>query len=56
MKRTVHVGDLPAGMMTIGGALAGFLTELEERCTQQEGGNSALVQDRRRLSRAPESI
>lgn len=50
------MSDLPDGMVTIGGALAGFLTELEERCKQKEGGNSALVQDRRRLSRAPESI
>lgn len=28
-------GDLPAGMVTIGGALQGFLTELEERCERK---------------------
>jgi hypothetical protein len=27
--------DLPEGMVTIGGALAGFLTELEERCGER---------------------
>jgi hypothetical protein len=37
--------DLPAGMVTLGGALQGFLTELEERCkregdTWQESGPS----------------
>jgi hypothetical protein len=36
--------DLPAGMVTVGEAMQGFLTELEERC--REGGTgSALVQD-----------
>lgn len=26
--------DLPAGMVTVGEALQGFLTELEERCRE----------------------
>lgn len=30
--------DLPDGMVTIGGALAGFLTELEERCERGKHG------------------
>jgi hypothetical protein len=30
--------DLPNGMVTIGEALAGFLTELEERCEQHAPG------------------
>jgi hypothetical protein len=29
--------DLPAGMVTVGEAMQGFLTELEERCSKQEG-------------------
>ena len=28
--------DLPAGMVSVGDALAGFLTVLEERCNQAE--------------------
>jgi hypothetical protein len=28
--------DLPAGMVTIGEALQGFLSELEERCREGE--------------------
>ena len=36
MTRNGQGGDLPAGMVTIGGALAGFLTELEERTGKGE--------------------
>jgi hypothetical protein len=32
MDRNVH--GLPAGMVSIGDALQGFLTDLEERCNQ----------------------
>jgi hypothetical protein len=28
---------LPAGMVTVGEAMQGFLAELEERCSEQEG-------------------
>lgn len=38
--------DLPDGMVTIGEALAGFLTELEERCKQQEGGKEWQTRER----------
>jgi hypothetical protein len=40
---------LPDGMVSIGEAMAGFLTELEERCKQQEGGEVGLVQGGRRV-------
>ena len=34
--------DLPAGMVTIGDAMRGFLTELEDRCNKHErGGHGA---------------
>jgi len=36
MDRNVH--DLPAGMVSIGDALQGLLTDLEERCEQNERG------------------
>lgn len=30
--------DLPAGMVSIGDAMRGFLTELEDRCNEHERG------------------
>jgi hypothetical protein len=38
------MSDLPAGIVTIGEALQGFLTELEERCREGEthGGQESV--------------
>ena len=34
------MSDLPAGMVSVGDALQGFLTVLEERCEQNERGEA----------------
>jgi len=38
----VKYQDLPAGMVSIGDALQGFLTELEERCEQNAASQGVL--------------